>query len=141
MGEDGSAFAALGLEPDADSAAIERAYKRLIKQFHPDRAGGDARRAAEINRAYRELRSGRDLKSPLELNVELAGERTSAARSWTAFTLLLIAGIAAALLVLGPFGPAADAVRSPVLKRFAPSRARAAADPMDAPLNIAAIAA
>jgi hypothetical protein len=141
MGDDGSAFAALGLEPDADSAAIERAYKRLIKEFHPDRAGGDARRAAEINRAYRELRSGRDLKSPLDLNVELAGEQAPAVRSWTAFTLLLIAGIAAALLVLGPLGPAADAVRSPVLKRFAPTRGRAADDPMNAPLNIAAIAA
>jgi hypothetical protein len=57
MVRDASAYAALGLEPDADSAAIERAYKRLIKLHHPDREGGDSSRAAEINRAYRELRS------------------------------------------------------------------------------------
>ena len=36
-----SAFAVLGLEPGADAAAIEQAYKRLIKQHHPDREGGD----------------------------------------------------------------------------------------------------
>jgi len=51
-----SAYATLGLEPDADLAAIEAAYRRLIKLHHPDRSGGDARRAAEINRAYFELR-------------------------------------------------------------------------------------
>jgi hypothetical protein len=46
----------LGLEPGADRAAIEEAYRRLIKRYHPDRSGGDAQRAAEINRAYFELR-------------------------------------------------------------------------------------
>ncbi|MEO6256847.1 MAG: J domain-containing protein [Sphingomicrobium sp.] len=51
-----SAYAALGLEPGADRAAIEEAYRRLIKRYHPDRSGGDAARAAEINRAYFELR-------------------------------------------------------------------------------------
>jgi len=56
MPADASAYEALGVEPGADPATIERAYKKLIKEFHPDREGGDARRAAEINRAYRELR-------------------------------------------------------------------------------------
>jgi hypothetical protein len=51
-----SAYAALGLEPGADREAIERAYRDLIKRYHPDRSGGDAARAAEINRAYFELR-------------------------------------------------------------------------------------
>ena len=51
-----SAYAALGLEPGADRAAIEEAYRRLIKRYHPDRSGGDSQRAAEINRAYFELR-------------------------------------------------------------------------------------
>lgn len=51
-----SAYAALGLKPGADRAAIEEAYRRLIKRYHPDRSGGDAERAAEINRAYFELR-------------------------------------------------------------------------------------
>ena len=63
-----SAFAALGLPPGADAAAIEQAYKRLIKQHHPDREGGDSTRAAEINRAYRELRGARVPGDPLEFN-------------------------------------------------------------------------
>jgi curved DNA-binding protein CbpA len=142
MSEDASAFAALGLEPDADSAAIERAYKRLIKEHHPDREGGDASRAAEINRAYRELRRERDLKDPLELNQEWAEGAPSGRRGWPAFILLLVGGIAALLLVAGPLGPSADALRSPVLHRFAASHGlAAAADPMDQPLHLAAIAA
>ena len=51
-----AAYAVLGLEPGADRVAIERAYRELIKRYHPDRSGGDAERAAEINRAYFELR-------------------------------------------------------------------------------------
>jgi hypothetical protein len=60
----------LGVDPGSNSAEIEQAYRRLIKQHHPDREGGDASRAAEINRAYRELRSVRDLKDPLEFNLD-----------------------------------------------------------------------
>ena len=51
-----SAYAALELEPGADREAVEQAYRRLIKRYHPDRSGGDAERASEINRAYFELR-------------------------------------------------------------------------------------
>jgi len=53
-----SAYAALGLPPGAAREEVERAYRRLIKLHHPDRHGGDANRAAEINRAYAELRRG-----------------------------------------------------------------------------------
>ena len=60
-----SAYAALGLEPDADREAIERAYRDLIKRYHPDRSGGDAARAAEINRAYFELRRGHQAGEPI----------------------------------------------------------------------------
>lgn len=56
MASELSAYSILGLEPGADHTAIDEAYRRLIKQHHPDRSGGDANRAAEINRAYRELR-------------------------------------------------------------------------------------
>ncbi len=59
-----SAYAALGLEPGADRAAVEQAYRRLIKLHHPDRSGGDAARAAEINRAYFELRRQQEEESP-----------------------------------------------------------------------------
>ena len=61
MDPSSSAYAALGLEPGADAQAIERAYKTLIKQFHPDRNDGDSARAAEINRAYSELRGRRQV--------------------------------------------------------------------------------
>ena len=67
MAAEGSAHATLGVDPGADWDAVESAYKRLIKQHHPDRAGGDARRAAEINRAYRELRDLRGIKDALLL--------------------------------------------------------------------------
>lgn len=59
MGVEASAYTALGLEPGADASAIDAAYRSLIKRYHPDRSGGDAERAAEINRAYFELRRGR----------------------------------------------------------------------------------
>jgi len=52
-----SAYAELGLKPGADRAQIDEAYRRLIKLHHPDRPGGNGERAAQINRAYRELRN------------------------------------------------------------------------------------
>src|SRR3954452_19752354 len=102
MADDASAYAALGLGPDADSAEIERAYKRLIKEHHPDRAGGDARRAAELNRAYRELRSGRGVKAPLDLDDGRGEGMPAGRRRWTVLALLAMAAIAALLLVMGP---------------------------------------
>lgn len=56
MAVDVTSYAVLGLKPGADRAAIEKAYRRLIKLHHPDHAGGDGKQAAEINRAYFELR-------------------------------------------------------------------------------------
>ena len=142
MAEDASAFAALGLEPDADDAEIEQAYKRLIKEHHPDREGGDAKRAAEINRAYRELRVNRNLQDPLELNQDRWEGRRSAHRGWPAFVLLAMAGIAILLIFASQLGLSADAVKSPVLHRFASARDKVArADAMDQPLHVSAITA
>lgn len=56
MKADPAAYAILGLEPGAGPVAIEAAYRRLITRHHPDRMGGDAQRAAEINSAYQQLR-------------------------------------------------------------------------------------
>lgn len=64
MGAPASAYAALGLEPGADRRAIEEAYRRLIKVHHPDRSGGNAERAAELNRAYFELRKEQEPTAP-----------------------------------------------------------------------------
>jgi hypothetical protein len=139
MAGDGSAFAVLGLEPDADSTEIEQAYRRLIKQHHPDREGGDASRAAEINRAYRELRATRHLKEPLQINDHWqAGP--SPGRGWMFFALLLAIAAAGVLVLQGPLAPLTQGLASPNLKGS--SRARpnqAAPDIMDEPLHLAAI--
>ena len=91
-----------GLSPGADGAAIERAYKLLIKQHHPDREGGDASRAAEITQAYRELRGGKAAADPLQFN-EFA-ERRPRPR-WPVAALVAGGAIAALLLTLGPSVP------------------------------------
>jgi len=53
-----SLYADLRVPPDAPPAAIEAAYRRLMKRYHPDHAGaGSAGRAAEINAAFSVLRS------------------------------------------------------------------------------------
>src|SRR5689334_7649449 len=95
MAGDASAYAALGLEPGADAATIDQAYRKLIKLHHPDRAGGDAARAAEINRAYRELRGGA-ARDPLEFNEDLPLHRDG--MRWVRAAVFV--AIAVAVLVL-----------------------------------------
>lgn len=56
MTSDRSAYATLGLRPGAGRAELNDAYRRLMKEHHPDRPGGNAGRAAEINSAYTLLR-------------------------------------------------------------------------------------
>lgn len=49
----------LGLKPNATPQAIERAFRKLAKQFHPDRTSGDEAAAArfkDVNEAYDVLR-------------------------------------------------------------------------------------
>jgi hypothetical protein len=64
-----SAYAILGLRPGAGRAEVNDAYRRLMKRHHPDRPGGDANRAAEINRAYTFLR--RRLGEPVRVPVTI----------------------------------------------------------------------
>ena len=97
MSGDASSYAALGLEPDADAAAVDRAYRKLIKQYHPDRVGGDARRATEINRAYRELRDMRSVKDALlfhddPFDMGAKGWRRIAFAAAAGFALLIVTG-------------------------------------------------
>src|SRR5688572_8195350 len=99
MSADASIYAALGLEPGADAPAIERAYKELIKKYHPDREGGDARRAAEINRAYRELRLSGRVKAALDVE-QWDEPSNSPVRVRVAVMLLALAG--AATLIASP---------------------------------------
>jgi curved DNA-binding protein CbpA len=134
MAGDGSAYAALGLEPDADSAEIERAYKRLIKQHHPDRQGGDPKRAAEINRAYHELRGEPKLKEPLDFHEDWQLEQRKA-HGWL-FASLLLGGVVLVLLLsqsdLTPMarGNAAEAGRALAQHKVS------LAEPMDQPLHV-----
>jgi hypothetical protein len=136
---DGSAFAVLGLEPDADSSEIERAYRRLIKQHHPDREGGDAARAAEINRAYGELRGELGLKDPLDLDLE---RHTGAeqGRGRLLFACLLLVAAAGLLIYHPPPWPRLPS--SPRQLAHAPAdQARALREPMEEPLHTSAILA
>lgn len=133
-----SALSILGLEPGADAAAIEQAYKRLIKQHHPDREGGDSTRAAEINRAYRELRGGRAANDPLQFNDSLAGGR-SRARWRIVLLAVLVAAAGGFVLGTGPVGtlrPWSAGTRLPVHRAAA---APIAPDPIAGVLHIADI--
>jgi hypothetical protein len=136
MAGDSSAYAALGLEPGADSAAIEQAYKRLIKQHHPDRKGGDASRAAEINRAYRELRklSSRTERQmgALDLHQHPPELRDPVSR-WALAAMLIIGVVGGVVLAAGQMPPARSGPAMPL------AHGRARADPMDQPLMGAAI--
>ena len=136
MAVDASAYAILGLQPGADAGAVEQAYKRLIKQHHPDRQGGNAARAAEINRAYRELRRG-TMKDPLEFNDDIFGRRGSGLR-WPVAALIIAGVVVLLVLMTGPVArmiPQAGAHLP--LGHVAP--AAVAADPMDQPIHLAAI--
>jgi len=46
----------LGVPPGASSEQLHDAYRRLVKQTHPDRPGGSAQRFAEVQEAYETLR-------------------------------------------------------------------------------------
>lgn len=108
MSTDGSPYSTLGLSPGADWDAVERAYKKLIKRYHPDREGGDAGRAAEINHAYRELRRARNHNGALNLGQQLPKPAASGnGWLWAATT----AAVAVAVLLIAT-GPAVPLVRS-----------------------------
>lgn len=57
--EDRAAYRVLGLEPGADRKALRAAYSRLVRQYHPDRNGGDRSHEAmlaKVVEAYQHLR-------------------------------------------------------------------------------------
>ena len=135
MAGDASAYAALGLEPGADAATIDQAYKKLIKLHHPDRAGGDAARAAEINRAYRELRGG-GMKDPLEFNEDLPLHREGV--RW----MMAAVFVAIAVAVVAVITPVTRAVAPAAVARLPLGHVAAtatASDPMDQPLHLGMI--
>jgi hypothetical protein len=141
MGGDASAYDLLGLEPGADQVAIERAYKKLIKEHHPDRQGGDSGRAAEINRAYRELRMAKPVaRDALELHDDPVEERKGV--GWVMPALCLVGVLGVLVLATTPmtgrlqdWSPA-SAQSLPLTSAAAPE---APLDAMDQPLRTGAI--
>lgn len=93
-----SPYAILGVRPGAGRAEVNNAYRRLMKRHHPDRPGGDADRAAEINRAYTLLR--RRLGEPVRVPVAVPRRRHGGpARSRRAGWILTIAIVGAAVAI------------------------------------------
>ncbi|WP_298579541.1 DnaJ domain-containing protein [uncultured Luteimonas sp.] len=66
-GGGGASYRALGLSPEATDDEIDRAYRRLMSQYHPDKVAGAApelreqaeKKAREINAAYDRIMSRR----------------------------------------------------------------------------------
>ena len=146
MREPASLYAILGLEPGADRAAVEQAYRRLIKRHHPDRSGGDAAQAAEINRAYFELRRHQQpVEPPPRVHRRPRPRRARRRRGWLGPLLI----VAAAALILAGWDRLADRVPrwvgelgdAPVAASGPASVASADSAPLDGPLDDAAIAA
>ena len=140
MASDASIYAALGLEPGADASAIERAYKSLIKQHHPDREGGDSARAAEINRAYRELRSESGHRNALTFHDEEPAD--DAGGGWVRAAVALLLALAVLLALTGPLPATMRQLLQPQAQaeaRAMPASEAVGRDPMDQPLNFLAM--
>lgn len=56
---DRDAARVLGVEPDADEAALRRAFRERAKALHPDAGGGDEAAFRRARAAYERLRDGR----------------------------------------------------------------------------------
>ena len=139
MSGDRSAYELLGLEPGAGREAIEQAYRRLIKLYHPDREGGDPLRAAEITRAYRELRGHRTRGEELEFYEQPPAGSTSAGWQIIALSVAIVL-LSLAILAGGPFdggfGP-----RSTGVPVKAQARVPAPDSPIEQPINLDALEA
>ena len=132
MGGDASAYAALGLEPGADAASVDRAYRKLIKEHHPDREGGDGSRASEINRAYREIRGPR-AKDALEFHEH--PDEYPRRQGWLIAIAALGVGVVAGLMLAGPVGQAWPSA-APKLQLVNGAVAAVAPNVMNQPLNL-----
>jgi hypothetical protein len=135
MPADVSAYATLGLEPDADAAAIDRAYRDLIKRYHPDRDGGDLRRAAEITRAYRELKTPAVREDLILNDLDVVAEPRF---TWAGAALATVGAALILLLAAGPISRQMEVPRLPLGLTEVPART---ADIMSSPLAGGAISA
>jgi hypothetical protein len=135
MAVETSPYATLGIAPGADWTTIEQAYRTLIKRHHPDRAGGDLARAAEITRAYRELKRERADGKALVLVDDDMGD-ASRRRGWMRAAVLGGAAALAALLASGPLAAWLDPPPRAVQQRAdVPANDPNGASGMDGPLH------
>lgn len=58
-----SPFEVLGVDPDADEAAIDRAYRRRVIETHPDQ-GGSVRAFRRVKTAYERIQAGYEPEEP-----------------------------------------------------------------------------
>jgi len=137
---DPSDFATLGLEPGADRNAVERAYRRLIKDHHPDREGGDAARASEITRAYRELRE-QALHGGLEFNEPLGSARARFGGARLAIAMVVAGTSLALIYAAGPGSPLIERSLAGTARALVPGAAERAAEPMQQPIDETGVAA
>ncbi len=81
---DSNHYHTLHILPDATSAEIKQAYRRLVKQFHPDsrQAGGDSEQIIRINAAYEILKDTANRRSyDRQLNASKVESKPFNARS------------------------------------------------------------
>jgi hypothetical protein len=76
-------YSVLGVAPGAGERELLRAYRRLAKRWHPDRAGAEsARRMAEINQAYELARLDRRGGTRRQRRAARRGRPARAAGHW-----------------------------------------------------------
>ncbi|SDE72848.1 ferredoxin Fer [Halorientalis regularis] len=73
-----SPFDVLGIDPDADDAAIRDAYRRRVKEAHPDR-GGSAREFQRVKEAYEKIENGWEPDEQSEPSPRQPGQSDSSA--------------------------------------------------------------
>ena len=75
-------YSVLGLRPGATATEVRDAYRRLVKEFHPDRNPGDAlarRRFQQVTESYAALRSaGRTAAGAMPTRPRLPRRETGA---------------------------------------------------------------
>jgi curved DNA-binding protein len=51
-------YSVLGVSPNANEDEIKKAYRRLAKEYHPDKPGGNETKFKQINEAYDTIKNG-----------------------------------------------------------------------------------
>lgn len=74
-------FETLGVDPDADTGELRKAYRRAAKVEHPD-AGGDIDRFIRLQRAYHSARVHRASSRPRSDSAKWPSDRAASRADW-----------------------------------------------------------